>query len=57
VLNTRTSEKNGLAADPTGSDVTAGNVTVSARRATGSRKKASAQRRRVIRVMKGFGVG
>ena len=31
VLKTRTSEKNGDAADPTGSDVTAGIVRVSAR--------------------------
>jgi hypothetical protein len=31
VLKTRTSEKNGLAAAPTGSDVTAGSVKVSAR--------------------------
>jgi hypothetical protein len=29
VLKTRTSEKNGLAAEPTGSDVTAGSVKVS----------------------------
>ncbi|MDQ5857902.1 MAG: hypothetical protein M3542_06450, partial [Acidobacteriota bacterium] len=41
VLNTRTSEKNGLAADPTGNDVTAGNVTVSAK-SDGARRSTSA---------------
>jgi tyrosyl-tRNA synthetase len=41
VLNTRTSEKNGLAADPTGNDVTAGNVTVSAK-SGGARRSTSA---------------
>src|SRR6476659_324573 len=37
VLNTRTSEKNGLAAEPTGSEVTAGTVSVSARAPTEKR--------------------
>ena len=50
VLNTRTSEKNGLAAAPTGSDVTAGRVRVS-ERSGGARRRASAaagmSRRRV----------
>jgi hypothetical protein len=39
VLNTRTSEKNGLAADPAGSDATAGIVNVSAMRERGKRTK------------------
>src|SRR5688572_20888082 len=52
VLNTRTSEKNGLAADPTGNDVTAGNVTVSAKRRAGSRN-AAAQRTSVVRFITG----
>jgi hypothetical protein len=46
VLNTRTSEKNGLAADPTGNDVTAGNVTVSAR-SDGARRSTSAATGRI----------
>jgi hypothetical protein len=41
VLNTRTSEKNGLAALPTGNDVTAGSVTVSAK-SDGARRSTSA---------------
>jgi hypothetical protein len=49
VLNTRTSEKNGLAADPTGNDVTAGNVTVSAKRAKGRRKNAAGKARSSLR--------
>jgi hypothetical protein len=36
VLKTRTSEKNGLAADPTGNDVAAGSVNVSADTKAGS---------------------
>jgi hypothetical protein len=44
VLNTRTSEKNGLAAAPTGNDVTAGNVTVPAETKAGSASE-TAQRK------------
>jgi len=48
VLNTRTSEKKGDAAVPTGSDVTAGIVNVSAKRESdGARRRASAAARRI----------
>jgi hypothetical protein len=48
VLNTRTSEKNGDAADPTGNDVTAGIVNVSPKRESGgARRSASAAARRI----------
>jgi hypothetical protein len=41
VLNTRTSEKNGEAAEPGGSDVTAGMVTVSAEREGGGARRSA----------------
>src|SRR6266540_7572429 len=49
VLKTRTSEKNGLAAEPTGRDVTAGNVTVTATRTDGADRSAEAKQRKAQR--------
>jgi hypothetical protein len=54
VLKTRTSEKNGLAAAPTGNDVTAGNVRVS-ERSGGARRRASAAATKSRRFLSLFG--
>jgi hypothetical protein len=53
VLNTRTSEKNGLAAAPGGNEVTAGSVNVS-ERSGGARRRASAAAWKSRRVRLGF---
>jgi hypothetical protein len=52
VLNTRTSEKNGLAAAPSGNDATAGSVNVSAV-STNGRVRRIADARSVLRAFRG----